>query len=131
MRVVLDTHAWLWFLQGDPAGNPARRWIEDPAGECWVSAASIWEAAIKVSLGKLRLPYSLSEDLPGLMEENGFVELPVRASHAAQLEGMPFHHRDPFDRLLVAQCLAESLPIVSADRAFEAYGVRRLWGDRG
>lgn len=127
MRLLLDTHAWLWYLQGDPAAKSARRWIEDPSSECWVSAASIWEAAVKVSLGKLRLPYSLQEDLPGLLTKNGFGELPVRAPHAALLDALPFHHRDPFDRLLVAQCLAEGLTVVSIDAAFDPYGVKRLW----
>jgi PIN domain nuclease of toxin-antitoxin system len=122
--LLIDTHALLWWLTDDAAlSAPARVAIADPANEPFVSVASLWEIAIKRSLGKLEVP----DDLPDRISEEGFGWLAVDAAHAWHLRDLPMHHRDPFDRLLVAQALAERLPIVTADSQFGAYGVHVHW----
>lgn len=112
MRLLLDTQVYLWFLADSRRlGRQARRAIAG-AAEVHVSAASLWEAAIKARLGKLRV------SLPALVEgieASGFLELPVRAAHAVAVVDLPEHHRDPFDRLLVAQAIHESLQLLTAD----------------
>jgi PIN domain nuclease of toxin-antitoxin system len=128
MRLLLDTHAWLWFVLGDASlSAPARAAIEAAENEKLVSPASFWEVAIKVSLGKYVLPQSYESFIQQAIHGQGFAILPVLPSHTALLCSMPFHHRDPFDRLLVAQALAQSITIVSADRMLDAYGVNRVW----
>jgi PIN domain nuclease of toxin-antitoxin system len=128
MRLLLDTHAFLWWV-GDSAAlsKRARRAIADADNECLVSAASCWEMAIKVSVGKLELPGTVERFVPHQMMVNGFHELPVDLRHAAGVARLPFHHRDPFDRLLVSQALEEDLRVVSADPTFGKYGVTRIW----
>ena len=128
MRLLLGTHAWLWFVLGDSSLTPAARSaIEDLQSEKLISAASYWELAIKVSLGKFRLPRPYADFIEHAIRGQGFSVLPIAESHAAVVSEIPFHHRDPFDRLLVAQALAENIPLVSADAALDRYGVRRLW----
>ena len=128
MNLLLDTHAFLWFIDGIAKLSPhARELIEDQANAKVVSAASLWEMAIKISLGRLRLAKPFEELIPRQMELNGFGLLPFRISHIARVIPLPFHHRDPFDRIIVAQCLAEGLSLVSLDPAFDKYSVRRLW----
>ncbi len=105
----------------------ARKAIADPEADCWLSLVSCWEMAIKQSLGKLRLPAPLERFLPEQMAANGFQQLEIDFRHVAQVATLPFHHRDPFDRLLVAQAVVEELTLVSADPVFDAYGVTRLW----
>jgi PIN domain nuclease of toxin-antitoxin system len=123
-RLLVDTHALLWWLIDDPALSPtAREALADPANEPLVSAASAWEIAIKRSLGKLTGP----DDLPDRIADEGFAWLPVSAAHAWQVRDLPPHHRDPFDRLLVAQALVERVPIVTPDTRFDAYGVDVRW----
>lgn len=127
-RLLLDTHAFLWWINNDPAFAPkAKRAIASTKNECYVSAASCWEIAIKASLGKLQLSKSVEPFMTEQLAENGFTLLPIELRHAARVEHMPFHHRDPFDRLLIAQAIAENLVIVSADRIFLKYGVEILW----
>lgn len=127
MRLLLDTHAFLWFVAGDPRlSRRARRAVERDDARLLVSAASAWEMAIKISLGRLTVPVPLEEFLAGKLAE-GFEFLPVDWHHAARVEGLAFHHRDPFDRLLVAQSLAEKLPLVTGDRIFRKYGVAVVW----
>ena len=123
MRLLLDTSALLWLLAGDPRlGAQARQEVE-AAAELVVSAASLWEIAIKVSLGKLAaLP-----GLPAVLAEAGVRRLGIGDEHLRRLESLPWHHRDPFDRLLIAQALAEDIPLVSNEALFDAYGVRLLW----
>jgi PIN domain nuclease of toxin-antitoxin system len=128
VRLLLDTHAFLWFVLGDPQLSPAAlALILDPARVKLVSPASYWEIAIKISLGK----YSLHEPYEAFMQRgvfgNGFSILPIELKHTTVLTTLPFHHKDPFDRLLVAQALAEQIPIVSADAVLDRYGVTRLW----
>jgi PIN domain nuclease of toxin-antitoxin system len=123
-RLLVDTHALLWWLTDDPGlSEKAREALADPANDVLVSTASVWEIAIKRVLGKLSAP----DDLPDHIVAQGFSWLPVGAEHAWQVRDLPPHHRDPFDRLLVAQALSERLPIVSADARFGAYGVETRW----
>ncbi len=126
---LLDTHALLWFLQDAPE-LPVRvaERIESEKWETWVSIVSVWEMAIKISLGKLAIPYSLDRELPSILRENGFKAVPVDVAHLGRLSELPFHHRDPFDRLLVAQALHEQFELVSRDAILDAYGIRRYWG---
>jgi PIN domain nuclease of toxin-antitoxin system len=119
--LLVDSHALLWFLAGDDrlgASNRAR--IEAGA---MVSAASVWEIGIKAALGKLEAPDDLPERLSGL----GFDLLPVTAAHGWRVKHIPFHHRDPFDRMLIAQAQLEELPILTADGAFAGYDVVVVW----
>lgn len=128
MKVLLDTHALLWAYWGDPQmSTEAVRLISDPANRVLVSPASHWEIAIKMKTGKLTLRESFVEFVRHAVFDNGFEILPIEPNHTALVSQLPFHHKDPFDRLLVAQALAEGVPLVSADTAIDAYGVVRLW----
>lgn len=118
MRLLLDTHALIWWDVGAGLKRTAQRAIRE-ADQVYVSAASGWEIAIKASLGRLRTKRVVAE----AVIESGFEELPVRLHHAAALARLPWHHRDPFDRMLVAQALVEGLTLVTRDRAFRPYGV--------
>jgi PIN domain nuclease of toxin-antitoxin system len=119
-RLLVDTHVVLWWLTNDPSLSPtARSHIADPENEPLVSVASLWEIAIKRSLGKLSAPDDLSERI----SDEGCSWLTLTASHAREVRRVPVHHRDPFDRLLVAQALIERLPIITADPRFRPYGV--------
>jgi PIN domain nuclease of toxin-antitoxin system len=116
MRLLLDTHALLWFIAGSPdLSSDARTSIEDPANEKLVSIASIWETAIKVSVGKMTLSAPFDDLFPHQLQINGFDLLPIRIEHAAAVSALPFHHRDPFDRLLAAQAIKDNLALASAD----------------
>jgi PIN domain nuclease of toxin-antitoxin system len=128
MRVLLDTHAFLWWLEDAPAlSKRARKAISEPANECLLSLASCWEMAIKLSLGKLRLPSPIEQFVPEQLSANAFRQLDINFRHVARIATLPFHHRDPFDRLLAAQALEEHCAIVSADRTFGKYGVKCIW----
>ncbi len=119
MRVLLDTHVFLWVLTDSRKLKAAARKLIASADAVHVSAASIWELAIKVRLGKLKGdPWAMAEAI----EPSGFLELPVRASHAARVAQLPDHHADPFDRLLVAQALSEPLVLLTADEQLPRYG---------
>ena len=121
MRFLLDTHVLLWWLADDPKlAGEARAAVMDPANEICVSPASVWEAAIKRTLGKLRFE---DVDLVAALEASGFRELPIAVEHALRAGQLPRHHDDPFDRMLVAQAMAEGLTIVSRDEALKAYDV--------
>jgi PIN domain nuclease of toxin-antitoxin system len=122
--LLLDTHTVLWAVDRTSALSPTvRTLLEDPENEPLVSVASLWEIAIKSSLGKLSAP----EELPDEIDATGFGWLAVAREHAWAVRSLPHHHRDPFDRLLVAQALTERLPLVSADEQLDAYGVDRVW----
>jgi len=128
MRLLLDSHAFLWFCDGNKAlSAAARAAIEDPKNEKWVSHATGWEVAIKMSLGKLKLSVPYEDLLPGALKANGFGALPQDFRHYRELLNLPRHHGDPFDRLLIAQAMAEGLTIVSCDPRFSPYGVPLLW----
>jgi PIN domain nuclease of toxin-antitoxin system len=123
-RLLVDTHALLWWLADDPSLSPAARdAIADPNNEPLVSAASVWEIAIKRSLGKLTAP----DDLPDTIADEGFAWLPISAQHAWTVRDLPIHHADPFDRVLVAQAMVEGVPIVTTDTRFAEYGVDVRW----
>jgi PIN domain nuclease of toxin-antitoxin system len=128
MRILLDTHVFLWFLQNAPQlSTAAKALIEDPANHKFVSVVSCWELAIKAGLGKFKFTESVHDLLSRELRQNAFDLLPITLGHATSVEALPHHHRDPFDRLLIAQAMIENLPLVSADAMFDRDGVRRLW----
>jgi PIN domain nuclease of toxin-antitoxin system len=128
MRLLLDTHVFLWWTDSNPAlSGPAQQAIGDEANDCFLSIVSCWEMAIKASLGKLRLSQSVEKFVAEQLAANGFQLLPVDFRHVAAVETLPFHHRDPFDRLLVTQAFAEDLVLVTADSMMVKYGVSVLW----
>ena len=126
--LLLDAHALLWFVWDDPRLSAgAKALIEDADNRKLVSVATCWEIAIKVGLGKLDLGEPSRSFLPREITRNNFALLPISVDHATMVEGLTQHHRDPFDRLLIAQSMVESLQVVSADAVFDQYGVSRLW----
>jgi len=128
MRVLLDTHTFLWFVLGEaPLSARAKATIEDPSNEKLLSPASYWEIAIKISLGKYTLSHPYEEFIEKGITENGFVVVPIALPHTAVLTTLPFHHRDPFDRLIIAQAMVEEATIISIDTEFDAYPITRLW----
>ncbi len=118
MRLLLDTHIFLWAVAGNPLLKTATRRFIESADEVFVSAASLWEVAIKARLGKIEVD---PDELVAAIGQSGFVELPVRASHAAGVAKLAMHHNDPFDRLLVAQAVAEPLKLLTADAVLARY----------
>jgi PIN domain nuclease of toxin-antitoxin system len=128
MTLLLDTHAFLWFCQDDPSLSvAAKSLIEDPANRKVLSVASCWEIAIKASVGKLRLGEPSATYISNALALTGIELLLMSLVHVTSVETLPYHHRDPFDRLLVAQSLAEGFPIVSCDSLLDAYGITRYW----
>ncbi len=128
MRVLLDTHVFLWWVEGERAlPAKARAAIADRENECLISLVSAWELAIKVKLGKLKLALPVQRYLVEHAAANGFQVLDIRLAHIGRVETLAAHHGDPFDRLLIAQALEEKLPIVTADPVFRKYGVKRIW----
>jgi PIN domain nuclease of toxin-antitoxin system len=128
MRLLLDTHTLLWFALNDPSlSGTAMNLILDPAHEKFVSPASYWEIAIKISVNKYALTQPYEDFFRAAIDDNGFRHLPIEPRHTAALTTLPYHHRDPFDRLIAATALVEGMTLVSADPAFDAYGVTRLW----
>ena len=128
MTLLLDTHVLLWFLKDDPQlSRAAKAAIENPANRKLVSVATCWEIAIKAGLGKLKLDEPAGGLLARELAANSFELLSISLEHATAVESLPPHHKDPFDRLLIAQALAESLSLVSADSQLDAYGVTRVW----
>lgn len=127
MNLLVDTHAMLWFAAGDERLSPkARQAIEDPRTTNYVSMASWWEIAIKSSLHKLQLAKPIEAFLADRVHE-GFRVLSIETVHLPALATLPFHHRDPFDRLMVCQALVEDMPICTSDSRFAAYGTRIIW----
>lgn len=128
MRLLLDTHAFLWWVADDRRlSRKARAAIASRDSACFLSLASVWEMAIKVGLNRLELPSSVDRFVSEQMAANAIEPLPIDLGNAGDVARLPFHHRDPFDRLLAAQALGEELAIVSADPVFAKYGVRRVW----
>lgn len=128
MRVLLDTHAFLWWLLEDQRLSPvARDTIADPGIDVLVSPVSAWEIAIKAADGRLDLPEPSRTYVPSRMAANRFGELPITLDHCLRTAELPLIHRDPFDRLLVAQAQAEDLPLVSGDPAITRYDVETIW----
>jgi PIN domain nuclease of toxin-antitoxin system len=122
LRLLLDTHALIWWALEERVAERAAVAIKDPENSVFVSAASVWEAEIKVGSGKLRLGIDLARSA----REHGLTELPITFEHAVEAGRLPLHHRDPFDRMLVAQAGLESLTLVTRDPVFEAYDVKLM-----
>lgn len=128
MRLLLDTHAMYWYIEGNPQlSATGQTLIRDASNEVLISPASYWEIAIKISIGKWTLNRTYEEFIDIGLNRYGFQVLPILPRHAAKVIGLPFHHKDPFDRLLVAQAMVEGIPIISNDAALDAYGIQRLW----
>lgn len=128
MRILLDTQVWLWMQASpDRLGERSLALVADETNEILLSAASAWEIAIKYALGKLPLPELPKDYVPDRMVSSGVSGLPVEVSHAVEVAQLPPHHRDPFDRLLIAQARAERLSLMTADPRFEPYDVDLLW----
>lgn len=128
MKVLLDTHVFLWWITDDARLSPrARKIIADGENEIFFSAASGWEIAIKAGLGRLKLPEPPERFIPKQLELNAIQVLPVQLSHALHVYNLPQLHRDPFDRLLIAQAQVEKLPILSNDPQFSQYQVKVIW----
>ncbi len=128
MRLLLDTHAFLWFILDDPQlSAAAKAAIEDPANVVEISPASYWEIAIKIGLKKYSLPQPYQQFMESQIATNDFQVLHIEPRHTSALTTMPPHHKDPFDRLLVAQALVEGIPLVSVDPDLDKYLITRLW----
>ena len=126
MRLLIDTHVLIWFLEGNKSlSKPHRQIISDSQNDVLVSIASLWEIAVKISLGKLTLAKPLADVIKQIAVENIEV-LPILPKHTLQVSTLPFHHRDPFDRIIVAQLQVENLPIVTNDIEFSHYGIKLL-----
>jgi PIN domain nuclease of toxin-antitoxin system len=128
VRLLLDTHAFLWWLAGDPSlSSTAQSAIGDQSNEIFVSAASAWEIAIKHRLGRLSDAAALAADIAAGLTGQGFIELPIAIRHAQAAGALLGPHKDPFDRMLIAQAAIESMTLVSKETVFDSYGVHRLW----
>ncbi|MDE0400701.1 MAG: type II toxin-antitoxin system VapC family toxin [Candidatus Poribacteria bacterium] len=128
MRYLIDTHTLLWFITEDEElSDRARRLILDSSSEIFLSVASLWEIAIKVNIGKLALDKPFNQLFPDELDSHGIEILNITINSLIQLTTLPFHHRDPFDRLIIAQALDEGISVISVDSAFDPYGVSREW----
>ena len=128
MRLLLDTHAFVWWIADScRLSEKARALIADESRDVFVSAASAWEMATKYRLQKLDLPELAAFDMAGAIAGQGFRELPIRVQDASLAGKLPGPHRDPFDRMLIAQSLAHGMALVSRDSVFDAYGVNKVW----
>lgn len=124
MRILLDTHCWLWMVgRPDRLSNDARGIVEDAGNDLLLSAASAWEIVIKHSIGKLELAGDPVDAIPDWMARSGVIGLPLHHGHALAVSHLPPHHADPFDRLLIAQARLENVPVLTADSAFRDYDV--------
>jgi len=120
LKLLLDSNAFIWaYARPTELSTAARRALGDPANDRFIGIASIWEIAIKMSIGKL----VLTSDLAGALSDIAAVPLPISLAHISRAQGLPFHHRDPFDRMMIAQAMEEGLTIVTRDRSVRAYGV--------
>lgn len=132
MRLLLDTHCWLWYLLSPPKLNQvSRQLLQDPEQEIYLSAASVWEIVIKYDLGQLELPLAPTEYIPKRLEALGHKSLPISQEHVLHIEKLPLHHKDPFDRVLIAQAQVEGLQLVTADEILKRYDVSMIWARAG
>ena len=128
MKILLDTNSFLWFISGsERLSINARERIADLDNQLFLSSASLWEIAIKVSIEKLELLQPYNQLIPQQLEENDINILPIELSHLTTVVELPFYHRDPFDRLIIAQALTEDLPVVSPDSLFSQYAIKLIW----
>lgn len=128
MKYLIDTHVFLWFVvDSDALSNEASKLIQNSANQIYVSTASLWEMAIKYSIGKLELPTSYAEFIPHQLFRNDFAILQIGTPHLHQVAELDFHHKDPFDRLIIAQAISEDIPIITKDHIFDSYAIERVW----
>jgi PIN domain nuclease of toxin-antitoxin system len=127
MKFLLDTHTFPWFIDDNPRLSARAKSLLESDADLLLSVVSLWELAIKVSIGKLTLAQSYDTFVPQQLADNEIEILPISLVHLGVVSSLPFHHRDPFDRLLISQAIIEQLPIVSIDAAFDTYSVKRLW----
>jgi PIN domain nuclease of toxin-antitoxin system len=128
MKVLLDAHAFLWYFTADPRlSQTAASTMADVRNELLVSIANLWEIGIKSSIGKLTLPGSFATLIPHQLQQANIHVMDIKLEHVAAVCTLPFHHKDPFDRMLAAQCQVEKLPVLSADPLFDQYGIQRIW----
>ena len=125
--LLLDTHTLIWFINDDEALSPKATQLITQSETVLVSIASLWEISIKLSIGKLSMGGNFDDLFPTHLIDNGLKALPISLVHLSKVEKLPFHHRDPFDRLIIAQSLADNIPVVGVDQRFDDYGVTRLW----
>jgi PIN domain nuclease of toxin-antitoxin system len=128
LKLLLDTHTFLWSVGDDPRLSPvARQHIADPSNDLFISIASLWEATIKIATGKMRVPGDTVDYLLNRTVETGTNILPILPKHLQHLQGLPMLHRDPFDRMLISQSVVEKMPLVSVDAQLRRYEVEILW----
>jgi PIN domain nuclease of toxin-antitoxin system len=128
VKILLDTQAFLWIISDAPElSKKAKKIFLDQENDLFLSLASIWEMAIKSSLGKLKLKQPIEKFFPAQLQENSISQLDISFRHVVGVTSLPFHHRDPFDRLIISQAIQENLPILSCDEAFDTYNIQRLW----
>jgi PIN domain nuclease of toxin-antitoxin system len=128
MKVLLDTQAFLWMIaDGERLSSRARQVLQDPDSRLYFSAASLWEISIKLSVGKLELADDWPASIRREMQINTIQWLPVEMEHCVQVSHLPFHHRDPFDRMLIAQAMVEDMTLLSSDHQMKAYAARCIW----
>jgi PIN domain nuclease of toxin-antitoxin system len=128
MKLLLDTHTFIWFITDNPQlSSSAKVLIEDELNEKFLSLASIWEMAVKCSIGKLRFDLPFQSFIEQQLAQNSLDLMKIEVSHLSTVATLPLHHRDPFDRLLIAQAIVEQMPIVGVDQVFDSYGIERLW----
>lgn len=128
MKLLLNTHTFIWFITDNPQlSSSAKALIEDELNEKVLSLASIWEMAVKCSIGKLRFDLPFQSFIEQQLVQNSLDLMKIEVSHLSTVATLPLHHRDPFDRLLIAQAIVEKMPIVGADQMFDSYGIERLW----
>jgi PIN domain nuclease of toxin-antitoxin system len=128
MKVLLDTHAFLWLISGDDRlSKTAKKTFLEPGNILFFSAASLWEICIKISLGKLSLKSGWLQTVQDEMKINAILWLSIEMPHCVELSHLPFHHRDPFDRMLVAQAMVEDMQLLSRDNRLSSYGIKRIW----
>jgi len=129
MKILLDTHCWLWWITTpEKLGPESQQLIMDGHNEIFLSAASSWEIAIKYALAKLPLPEAPEKFIPPRLVRDAIRPLPINHTHALHVASLPLHHRDPFDRLLISQAQMEGLPIMTVDKQFKDYDVECIWG---
>jgi PIN domain nuclease of toxin-antitoxin system len=128
MRILIDTQSIIWFAENNPQlSKAARAAMEDSENTCYISMASFWEMSIKINLGKLYVNGLTLTEFMDEIEENAFKTLDILRPHILENERLPLHHRDPFDRLIIAQSIVENMPIITSDDAFDAYSITRIW----
>lgn len=132
MRILVDTHCWLWcLLSPEKLNRESGTILQDPENEIYLSAASAWEIVIKYRLGKLEIPLKPSEYIPARLTALGHSSLPIEQKHVLAVGQLPDHHQDPFDRILVAQAQVEGMTLVTADKLLDLYDIPIIWAGRG